>query len=179
MGQGISIDVRGTPEQVRARLEERLLLIGDLWLPTRRELMDWSASVAPLYVRWTRSGRFEVGPRLETMPAARFAPALRGTLAPSPNGGTRLVGRLRWPLATSVMLWGFTAAVLLWGASVSWQLSQGESHLGWAGAVVVTLLIVHGTAAAAWSWGRRQLLAEVPWLTGTLDRPVVDGEDWG
>ena len=176
---GFSLEVDGSPEQVRERLEERLLLIGDLWLPTRRELKDWSHSVAPMYLRWTRSGAFELGPRLETMPAARFAPALRGRLEARPGGGTRLSGSLRWPLATAVMLWGFTAAVLVWGASVVWQLSQGQTHYGWLGAVIVTLLVVQGTAVAAWFWGRSQLLAEVPWLTATLDRPVVDGEDWG
>ena len=175
----LSLVLDASPEQVRARLAERLFVIGDLWLPTRAELRDWSHSTAPLYVRFTRRGGFEVGPRLETVPAARFAPAMRATLTAARAGRTELHARLRWPVATAVMLWGFTIAVVLWGAAVAWQLWLGDTHLGWAGAVVATLLVVQGSAMAAWSWGRRQLQAELPWLEQTLGRPVVEGEDWG
>jgi hypothetical protein len=176
---GFTLELDGTPSQVRERLEERLMVVGDLWLPTRRELRDWSNSVAPLYLRVTRNGAFEVGPRLETIPAARFAPTLRGVLVGTDSGGTRLQTRVRWPRATAFMLYGFTLAVLVWGVAVGWQLYNGQTHLGWLGAVITVFVIVQGSAWLAWTWGRRQLMAEVEWLSQALSRPVVEGEDWG
>lgn len=171
--------VDGSPEQVRRRLEDRLCVVGELWLPTRGELKSWDVSPAPLYVRWTRqTDGFEIGPRLETIPAARLAPALRGRLRSAGVGRTEVVARLAWPRFTFVVLLAFTLALLVWGGYIVAGLYTGDSHLGWLAVWAMSVAIVNGGALAAWRWGRGQLLAEFPWLQAVLAQSQVDGEDW-
>lgn len=170
--------VTGTPSQVRHRIEERLCVVTDVWFPTRAEMRSWEASASPLYVKWTRRGGVEIGPRLETMPAARLVPALRGELV-SRDTGVVLDLRLRWPRVTAWILLGFTLALVGWGVDLAIDLQAGRTHLGWVGAWVATLVAVHGGAAIAWFQGRAMLMAELPWLRQALSRTLVDGEDWG
>ena len=171
------IEVDGTAEQVRQRIADRLCEVGDLWFPTRGEMKRWDASASPLYVKWTRGG-FEIGPRLETIPAARLAPALHGRLEASGTGRTRIVVRLGWPRLTTWVLAGFAVALGAWGAYVAVQMVQGTTHLGWVGTWVVSTLLVFGSAGISWRWGRARLLEDLPWLEAVLARPVVVGEDW-
>lgn len=171
--------VDGSPEQVRQRLADRLCVIGELWLPTRGELKRWDVSPSPLYLRWTKAADgFEIGPRLETMPAARLAPALRGRLRPHGTGRTELVARIRWPRFTLLVLIGFTVALGLWGVYAIGGVVTGTNHSGWVAVWAMSVAIVHGGAFLAWRWGKTQLLAELPWLQGVLAQPVVEGEDW-
>lgn len=170
--------IDGTVPQIRQRLEDRLMVIGDLWFPTRAEMTRWSGSPSPLYLKWTRGGGFEIGPRLDTMPASRLAPALRGRLEAAETGRVHLRMRLGWPRLTAIVLWSFAVALLGWGIYVAVQLWTGQTHLGWLGAWAVSVLLVHGTAFAAWHYGRGRLMADLPWLQEVLSGPMVEGEDW-
>ncbi|MFK7928263.1 MAG: hypothetical protein AB8H79_08735 [Myxococcota bacterium] len=177
VGEPLMVD--GTPAQVRERLEQRLCVIGELWLPTRGEMKRWDVSPAPLYLRWTRAkDGFEIGPRLETMPASRLAPALRGTIRAVGTGRSEFTARVRWPRSTFAVLLTFTAALLAWGGYTVAGLSTGQSHLGWLAVWGMSTAIVHGGAFAAWRWGRGQLLNDLPWLGQVLASPMVEGEDW-
>lgn len=168
----------GTEALVRDRLEERLCVVGDLWLPTRAEMRRWGQSPAPLYLRWTRTGGFEIGPRLETIPASRLVPTLRGRVTGLVGGRVEVRARMTWPRVTWYVLIGFVVSLVGWGVWVSVQFSAGETHLGWVLTWAMTTGIVLGGAAVAWQVGRRQLLAELPWLHGVLTGPLVEGEDW-
>jgi len=168
----------GTEAQLRARLEERLCVVGELWLPTRGELKRWGESPAPLYLRWTKAGGFEIGPRMETMPAARLAPTLRGGFRGVGADRIEVHARLAWPRLTRVVLAGFALALAAWGIYVSVELYQGTTHLGWLGAWLVSSALVFGGAAVAWQVGRRQLVGELAWLRTVLTGPLVEGEDW-
>ena len=170
--------VDGTEALVRDRLEERLCVVGDLWFPTRAEMRRWGESPAPLYLRWTRTGGFEIGPRLETIPASRLVPTLRGRVSRTSDGRVAVQARMTWPRVTWYVLIGFIVSLVGWGSWVGWQFSQGETHLGWVLTWAVSTLIVLGGTAVAWRVGRRQLLSELPWLHGVLTSPMVEGEDW-
>jgi len=171
--------VDGTPAQVRERLEQRLCVIGELWLPTRGEMRRWDVSPAPLYLRWTRvKGGFEIGPRLETMPAARLAPALRGRIRALGTGRSEFTARVRWPRSTAAVLLFFTAVLLGWLGYTTAGLYSGQSHLGWLAVWGMSTVIFCGGTFAAWQWGRGQLLNDLPWLDQVLSSPMVDGEDW-
>jgi hypothetical protein len=170
--------VDGTPAQVAGRLVERLFVIGDIWFPTRNEMAAWDRSSAPLYLKWTRRGGFEIGPRLETVPAARIAPVLRGRLLDGGTGRTRIVAHVTFPRLTWGVLGAFTALGALWAAQIGVDLRAGTTHSGWAVACALYFGGILGGAGLAWWWGRRALLAEVPWLTGVLTRPQTEGDDW-
>ena len=45
--------VAGSIAEVRARMEDQLVVIGDLWFPTRGEMKAWHQSPAGFYVKWT------------------------------------------------------------------------------------------------------------------------------
>lgn len=168
----------GTPSQVRDRLRERLVEISDLWLPSRAELHRWHDAGAPLYVRFGRGATFEIGPRLETMPASRFSPAWRGELRPAPGGGTVLMASLRFPRSTQVVLALFALMVVGWGAVTLTRFSAGDTHAGWVGAWAVTALITLVGPAIAWRFGKSELERERTWLAQALaDTPAPD-EDW-
>jgi hypothetical protein len=170
--------VRGSADDARARLAERLVVVGDLWLPTRAEMGAWHDAAAPLYVRWTRPGGFEIGPRLETIPAARFAPVLRGRFAPGADGSTRLLARWRFPRSTRVVLATFATMVVAWGAVTLFRFATGDTHAGWVGAWAVTALITVAGPAAAWRFGRGELARELPGLRDLLAEERVPAEDW-
>jgi len=170
--------IPGSPRQVRERLRERLVEINDLWLPSRAELHRWHDAGAPLYVRFGRTGTFEIGPRLETMPASRFSPAWRGEVRAAPDGRTSLVASLRFPRSTEIVLSLFALMVLGWGAVTLTRFAAGETHAGWVGAWGVTALITVLGPAAAWRFGKAELERELPWLEQALaDAPLPD-EDW-
>lgn len=168
----------GTPRQVRERLRERLVEISDLWLPSRAELHRWHDAGAPMYVRFGRGESLEIGPRLETMPASRFSPTWRCQLRAAAGGGTEIVGSLRFPWSTQIVLALFAIMVAGWGAVTLLRFANGETHAGWVGAWTVTALITLVGPAAAWRYGRAELERERPWLQQALaDAPLPD-EDW-
>lgn len=170
--------MEGSTAQVRRRLEDRLCVVGDVWFPTRGEMKRWDASPAPLYLKWTRRGGFEIGPRLDTIPAARLVPVLTGRLTVVGTDRVAMDGRLRWPRLTRLVLLGFSVALAAWGVYTFGRYFAGETHLGWVGAWAASVVAVHGGAAASWVWGRKRLLAELPWLREVLARPIVAGQDW-
>lgn len=176
--RGLPEVVNGEPAQVAQRLRDRLFVIGDVWFPTRREMLEWDKSQAPLYLKWTRKGGFEIGLRLETVPAARVAPVLRGRLLPHGTGRTRVDARMTFPRLT----WGVLATLfllgVLWGTQIGLDLVNGRTHAGWAVACGLYLGALVGGSALAWAWGRRQLLGEVSWLAEVLSRPAASGDDW-
>lgn len=170
--------VPGSPARVRERLRERLIEIGNLWLPTRRELHDWHDAESPLYLRWTRGGGFEIGPRLETIPAARLAPVLRGRLVADGPAHTRLVARFRFPRATSVALGLLWLMLAGWGVVTLYRFSQGETHAGWVGTWAVSLAIGLVGPGLGWWFGAAELRRELPWLERALSQAPLPEEDW-
>jgi hypothetical protein len=168
----------GTAREVRAHLDAHLVTVGDLWLPTRAELRRWHESGAPLYVSWTRGGGFEIGARLETIPAARFAPAIRGRLVPGDDGRTRLVGRVVFPRSTLVVLALFAVMVAGWGVVTWTRFAAGETHAGWVGAWAVTALVTSVAPAIAYVAGRPELERELAHLRRVLDEAPHADEEW-
>ncbi|TVQ94067.1 MAG: hypothetical protein EA397_02855 [Deltaproteobacteria bacterium] len=169
---------RGTPQEVRERLNARLMVVGNLWLPTRRELHDWHDAPAPLYLSWSRGDVFEIGPRLETMPAARLAPVYRGRLIADGSDHTRLVASLRWPLFTLTVLGLLWIMLAGWGVATLTSYSQGTTHLGWVGAWGVSSLIATVGPALGWWYGAAELSQEQPWLEQALSQAPLPDEDW-
>jgi hypothetical protein len=163
-------------ETVDNRLDTRLLPIRSVWFPTPRELRRWRESGVPLYVRRLGPGRVEVGPRLDSLWAACFAPVLEGRLAPA-DGHTRLDWRRRWPRFTLALLAGWWVVLVVWPVVLFVQISAGRDEAGWL--PFWAFLVVASTAGPAVGWvlGGRALDEAVPWLAEALRLPEVD-EDW-
>ncbi|MFT7517894.1 MAG: hypothetical protein ACI9MC_000018 [Kiritimatiellia bacterium] len=175
-----TVVVSASLTEVRQRLESGLVVVGDVWFPTRREMQVWHQSGASFYVKWTRSQGFEIGPRLETVPAARFAPALLGKLESVGRLQTRVTFRFGFPRFTRWLVGGFVLVNLVWIARVVSDLSLGLTHTGWLGASVVTLLVVVLGSTVAYVWGKGEVRRRMPELLRVLrGEHVVDGEDWG
>lgn len=168
----------GSVQQARQRIEDRLCVVGDVWFPTRNEMRRWADSPAPLYVKWTRGDGFEIGPRLETIPAARLVPVLRGRIQTLGQDQFTISARLTWPWLTQLVMLGFAVSLVAWGIFVISDYIEGTTHAGWVGAWAASLVGVHGSAIVAWVWGRRRLRSDLPWLREVLERPIVAGEDW-
>lgn len=177
MAEVVLAEATQAPRAVRRRLTERLVHIGNLWLPTRAEMRIWHRAGAPLYVCWSGQDHFEIGPRLETMPAARFVPVYAGRLEPF-EGGTRLVGRVRMPRATRWIFALLALMMVAWGVVTLARFAQGDTHAGWVGTWAVSTLIALGGPQLARGFGRRELERELPWLRAAVaDAPDPD-EDW-
>jgi hypothetical protein len=167
-------DIPASVAVVRDHLTRTLFEVGDLWLPTRGELHRWHESVSPLYIRWVRHDIFEIGPRLETLPAARLAPVLRGTLRPTPVDHTAFSGRLSLPRST-LIVYGLVALMMAgWGAVTLTQFSLGATHAGWVGTWVVSVVILIGGPGAAFWFGRRELTRALPWLEESIQHMEIE-----
>lgn len=160
--------VDAPPATVEDRLQTRLLVVRSVWFPTQRELRAWRDSGVPLYVRRLGPARVEVGPRLESMWAACFAPVLEARIAED-GASTHLEWRRRWPRFTLGLL------IAWWVVLIGWLLAQGDPGRlpFWAFMAVMSTL----GPAVGWVFGGRALDQSVPWLTEALCQPEVD-EDW-
>ena len=170
--------VPGSPRQVRERLTGGCLRVRSVWFPTLAELRAWDRSTEPLYVRWTDDLRFELGPRLVNMSAARFCPVLRGELHTSPDGRTRLQARWGRNRMTSALLWIWAALLVMWMV-LGVAGNQGpEGTYGW---MVFWAMLAAGWAVA-WAtgvwWGRRELEDRLDELARIAADPSAGDDDW-
>lgn len=173
----VHLTIEASPREVRRLLEESLLPVRSLWFPTPRELREWRASGALLYAVWHRGGVVEVGPRVESLNAARFLPAARLRLR-EVEGHVHVEGWARLPRVTRVLLAGMGVMLVLWGASVFPGVWAGDKPWAWVlfwGLLAGTL---GGGAVLGTVVGRRLLEARVPWLAELLADAAVEGEDW-
>lgn len=180
MSDPVEIVVPTTTEGLHRRLNERLCPIGDVWFPTRAEMDRWDESDSPLYVRWIDRSRFEIGPRLDTVPSARFVPVWHFRIVNSEPGGNRTVLHFKttWTRITWVVFGLLLAGLVGWGWTLVSDMQQ-ENFIGWATVWFLSMAAVGGGCLTAWIWGKRRLLEEADWLKTILERVDVAGEDWG
>ena len=175
--QHAEVSVSGTPDEVKRRLDERLLRVGSVWFPTTGELRKWDDTALPLYIVRSRDNSIEVGPRLGNLWASCFSPVLRATLESTPEG-TTIRWRRGWPRVTNGVLWAWTAVLLIWLAVLSPQIASGAEHPVW----LVWWSILAGTRVAATllggHYGGQTLDENMPWLIGAAAEDVVEEEDW-
>ena len=169
------IQVSAAPESVFTRLWQRLLPMGSLWFPTRRELRAWEDAGVPLYVRRIGKSSLEVGPKLASMWAACFAPVLVGQVAPSGKGST-----IRWsrrpPWFTIWLLVGWWLVLAAWPVALIRAAETDDPNQWWVFWAFLSLASTLGPAAGYWLGGAA-LDAAVPWLREALLQPDVE-EDW-
>ena len=172
-----SPSVPGTPEQVRERLQQRLVRVRSVWFPSPRELRTWDGSSAPLYVVWHGPRTLEVGPRLASMWASAFSPVLRGELVQE-GDRTRLELRRSWPRITLAVLGVWWIVVVAWGVLLALGIRpEGESPMVVMWWAVLALTVIAGPGIG-WTLGGRHLDESRAFLTGAAGEDVVDGEDW-
>lgn len=178
MGVMQTFTVAGSPEEVRNRLSRALVVVGDVWFPNRREIGAWLDASTPLYVKWTRSGGFEIGPRLPTMAAARLCPVARGHLVDVGSGQTRLDFRLRFPRFTEWVFAGWMLALTGWGFALVQQLGAGEAPWRWFVFWALLGVATLGAAILGWRTGRQTLDASADFLQRAAARSDALDEDW-
>lgn len=164
------------PAAVLAALREHAVVATPAWLPKMSQAKAWRESSAPLYlVEGTR--RYEVGPKVPSLNAARFFPVLAFTLTPS-GEGTVLEGTLRLPIYSQAILWLWTIILVFWGASVLPEVESGALPAVWAvvwglfAAITVALPLVSLTLGAGHTREKMALLPEL------LANPPLAEEDW-
>jgi len=169
--------VSGTPEEVKRRLDDRLLRMGSVWFPTRSELRSWDDTELPLYIIRTNELVIEVGPHLANLWAACFSPVLRGNLLASSTGTTIRWDR-GWPRVTNAVVWGWTAVLVVWLVVLIPQIASGSEHpiwLLWWGILSATRV---AATALGGHYGGLALDEHMEWLTRAAAEGVVDEEDW-
>lgn len=165
--------VDAAPTVVVRRLQQRLLTLASVWFPTRRELRAWEQSGVPLYVRVLRGHRVEVGPRLQSMWAACFAPVWEGRVYDD-RGRARIHWRRRPQWFTAALLAGWWAIIAAWPVALAQDPEEGGRWV-----VFWAFLLVVSTAGPliGWTMGGRTLREALPWLEQAMQQPDVD-EDW-
>lgn len=154
--------VAAPPAQVRARLAAACFVVGSMWFPTLAELRDWRTSTTTLYVRFTGPASGEVGPRLYSLQAARFAPVLSLRLVPEGIDRTRLVGEVRASSAMRALVLGWGGTLVVW--PVLALLSAESADLRWVPWWAVLVAFVGFAALAGHVMGGRALRAALPEL---------------
>lgn len=174
LAQGMEVD--GTPEQVRARLDAGLLRVGSVWFPTVAELHAWSRTTTPLYVRWLSPRRFELGPRTAVLRSATLCPVLRGELR-AEGRRTRLSWRLTFTPFTVAVLGGWAIVEAVWAAVGFPPVLRGEVHPTWCLWWALPGVGLATAAVLGWVNGRRLLADALGSLRTLAGEPPVD-EDW-
>lgn len=162
----------------RERLSRDLVAVRSLWFPTPVELRHWRETSAPLYVSWRRHAGFDVGPRTESIYAARFCPVLRARLHEAPDGTVQITATTRFTTATLVVALGWWGVVALWGAVELQAVLAGTTHpaiLGFWGFLALSTV---GGTALGWVVGRRLLRERAPWLRMVLTDAARERQDW-
>jgi hypothetical protein len=173
----LPVSVSGTPEEVKRRLDERLLCVGSLWFPSRAELQAWDEADMPLYIVRNRTTTLEIGPHLANMWASCFSPVLRGTLE-NRSDGTAISWSRGWPTVTHFVLWSWTVVLAIWLLVLLPQIASGSEHPIW----LLWWSILSATRVAATAlgghYGGQTLDTHIPWLTQALTEVLVEEEDW-
>jgi hypothetical protein len=153
-----TVELKGSPETLKEKLDELAVSISDIWLPTRGEMIRWQDSDKRYFVRWTRSNHFEMGLRQETMAAARLSPLWAFTLQTG-AGGLSLLVQQRFPRFTRNLLVGFGLCQLVWGV---------VAVDGWWSVWLGTSLVLILTVWLAWTVGHKALRQAWPDLKEAL-----------
>ena len=166
------------PGVVRARMDALLIAVRSLWFPSMADARAWDASEAELYVRWTGPDTFVLGPKLFNMAAARFSPVLHASIR-ADDGGSVLVGRIRFPRMAGGLLGVWTALLVGWLGFGLYVSTQKDEPLGW----LVFWALLAASLVVVWAVG---LVQGGKALDEGLARFVValadDGaleDDWG
>ena len=125
------MQIHANVHRISHELEESLPEIRSLWFPNQRDVERWNESSSTLYVRWLRGKHFEIGPRLNSLNAARLCPVIRGHLLDGGHGTTALAGTMRFPRETEVLILFWSFFIVLWGVALWYQVGSGELPWGW------------------------------------------------
>ncbi|MBN2798734.1 MAG: hypothetical protein JXX28_06250 [Deltaproteobacteria bacterium] len=173
----LSLPLEASSDQVIAHLREHAVRVGNLWLPTPRDMRHWRESTAPFYLREARDGAMELGPRVPSLYAARFLPALAVRVRPH-QGGALLEGPVRLPALTRGLLWAWAVVLLAWGASVLPAVAAGTLPPQWAVSWALLSLATAASGVLGRQLGGRLTAARLEQLRLALQDPPVPGEDW-
>jgi len=125
------ITIHANIGQIRSTLQTSVPEVSGLWFPRNSDIEGWNSSSSQLYIRWLRDGRYEIGPRLMSMNAARLCPVLRGRLFEEGPSNTRFSGRQRFPKETEYLLLFWGAFIALWAYALYQQVGEGGLPTGW------------------------------------------------
>lgn len=114
----------------------------------------------------------EIGPRLSSLWAACFAPALVGTMT-AEGSTTHLRWRIRWPQPTRGLVVAWWLVLVIWAVAIVTGYTEGEPVVFW---VFLVLMSTIGPWLG-WQLGGQALLAAWPALKLAIEQPEVD-EDW-
>jgi hypothetical protein len=170
--------VGASPAEVLARLEAALHPVRSVWLPSAREIRAWEASTSRLYVRRIGPGRLEIGPRLFSPGAARWAPVLHLRLEPT-SGATRLVGTVRWSLPVRLALGHWTVALVGWAALAGRQAVSGAGGWEWLPWWAILTALTATTAVLGGVRGGAALREALPDVLRTAGDAAAGADDWG
>jgi len=170
------VSLPASPEAIKNRLDRRLLRIGSVWFPTRKELRAWETSEVPLYIVRSTRPDLEVGPWLDSLWAACFSPVLHGRLETT-DEGTRITWTRGWPQVTRIVLWSWTVVLATWFLILAPPILSGTEHpislLWWA--------LLTGSRIAApvlgGHYGGQTLDAHVPWLLQVAEDGAFEEND--
>jgi hypothetical protein len=123
--------INANATDIRQELEQSLPQVRALWFPTLSELERWNGSTSELYIRSLPGQRFEIGPRLESINAARLCPVFRGHLLETSASQTQLIGSLRFPKETEYLLGFWGILIALWAGAIWVQVNAGLIPAGW------------------------------------------------
>lgn len=170
--------VDASPEEVVRRLEGGVLMVRDLWIVSPRDRRAWDRSTDTLYARRLGPGRWEVGPRLASLAAARWCPVVTVVVHPEGAGTLVRLGRLRTSRTAAVVLGGVSALVVAWAVLlwVAWRAGSDEARAwpfcaGLAGALAFM-------QAVAWGPGAQAIKRALPDLWRIVERPAAGQDDW-
>jgi hypothetical protein len=137
---------------VQQRLETELVSLRSVWFPTPKELREWEASSAGLYLRIGRKGERALGPRLASMWASAFAPTLSYRLV-ADGSHTAIQGVKRFAPITKLVLGTWWVVVIGWGIALTVQIGQGTTPPIAAGWWTILFLATTAGPLMGWVWG--------------------------
>lgn len=181
------LSLSASPAAIRRRALERLLPVRSLWFASPADQRAWQQAGVPLYVLrdnadpepqsddppWTDGvPSLEVGPRLASLWASCFAPALEGRFVVD-GDSTTVKWRMRWPRPTLVLVIGWWVVLVGWAVAILTGRTEGQPAVFW------IFLVLTSTVGPwlGWTLGGQALYAAWPVLKEALEQPDVD-EDW-
>lgn len=169
--------VPGSPEQVRRRLERGLLPVRSLWFPTLAELRAWGHATSPLFVRAV-GRRIEVGPRVNSLQAARFCPVLLASLEPQGEHATRVAGEVRFPRFAAGLLAAWAVVLVVWLGLGTVSSLGGEPVGAWLIWWVVLAAALGLSGGLGGRLGGQALREALPELARVARDDAAGGDDW-
>lgn len=157
------------------RARANLLIVGNPWFPSPKELREWQESEQALYARITGKSSLEVGPRTASLWAACFSPVIRLSL--HEQGDTTVLEPSAGLNPTTLwLLLGWSLTLVAWGTVLLPALYSGDEHWSWA---IWWVLLVAATISAP-IVGRVAASAQLEHAALGLRTQLEEdlGEDW-